>query len=278
MKVRDLVFTLPIMRKTYEFIQVSHMTNIFDIHLAKTYEKWSRSPKGLRMESFIEKMISETLKPFKHESVLDVGCGSGNHLLLASRFGMDITGIDASPYMLSLAKNRLGNQCELKKAKAEDIPYEDNEFDLVFLINTLEFIDDPLSALEEAGRVAKRGVFIVIFNSISRYCRWQKICAMFSRNLFSHARPYSLWEMKRLIYKTYGPVPITWQSEYLLPVFFKKIGIPLISRGISMPFGYLLGIYVTLKYRYKTDNLFLKKKIEGSKSPVIEGIHISHSK
>jgi ubiquinone/menaquinone biosynthesis C-methylase UbiE len=254
------------------------MGRIFDIHLAKAYENWSRSPKGLRMESFIERMITETLKPFKHESVLDVGCGSGNHLLMASRFGMDISGIDASPYMISLAKNRLGNQCELKKANAEDIPYDDNEFDLAFLINTLEFIDDPLAVLEEAGRVAKRGIFIVIFNSMSRYCRWQKLCSIFSKNLFSHARPYSLWEIKKLIYKAYGAVPINWQSEYLFPAFFKKIGIPLVSRGISMPFGYLIGISVTLKYRYKTDNLFIKEKIRSNKSPVMEGVQISHSK
>ncbi len=254
------------------------MGHIFDIHLANSYENWSRSSKGLRMESFIEKMISETLKPFKHESVLDIGCGSGNHLLLARRLGMDITGIDASPYMISLARNRLGNQCELKKAKAEDIPYEDNEFDLAFLINTLEFLDDPLPVLEEAGRVAKRGIFIVIFNSMSRHCRWQKICGTFKSNLFSHARSYSLWGMKRLINKAYGSVPITWKSECLFPAFFKKIGIPPVSRSISMPFGYVIGISVTLKYRYKTDNLFIKEKIGRSKSPVMEGIQVSHSK
>ena len=254
------------------------MGHIFDIHLAKVYEQWCRTPKGLRMESFIERMISETLKPFKHESVLDIGCGSGSHLLLASRLGMDITGIDASPYMLSLARDRLGNKCELKKANAEDIPYEDNEFDLVFLINTLEFLDDPLPVLEEAGRVAKRGVLIVVFNSFSRYCRWQKICGMLRKNLFSHAHPYSLWDIKRQIKKTYGPVPITWQSEYLFPALFNKLGIPLLSSGISLPFGYLIGISVTLKYRYKTDNLLIKKKIGRSKSPVMEGIQISHSK
>ena len=254
------------------------MGHIFDIHLAKAYESWSSSSKGLRMESFIERMISETVKPFKHESVLDVGCGSGSHLQIASKFGMDITGIDASPYMISLAKNRLGDKCELKKANAEEIPYGDNEFDLAFLINTLEFLDDPLSVLEEAGRVAKRGVFIVIFNSISRYCRWQKLCGIFRKNLFSHAHPYSLWEMKRLVYKAYGAVPIKWQSDYLFPAFFKKIGIPLLSRGISMPFGYFIGVSVTLKYRYKTDNLFIKEKIRNNKSPVMEGIQITHSR
>lgn len=254
------------------------MGHIFDIHLAKAYETWSRSSKGLRMDRFVEKMISETLKPFKQERVLDIGCGSGNHLLYASRLGLDITGIDASPYMLTLAKNRLGDRCELKKAYADDIPYEDNEFDLAFLINTLEFLDNPLSVLEEAGRVANRGIFIVFFNSMSRYCRWQKVCGMFRKNLFSSARPYNLWELKKLIYEAYGSVQTTWKSEYLFPAFFKKIGISMVSPGNFLPFGYLIGIYVTLKYRYKTDNMFIKEKIGRTKSPVIEGIHISHSK
>ncbi|MBN2420016.1 MAG: class I SAM-dependent methyltransferase [Deltaproteobacteria bacterium] len=254
------------------------MGYIFDIHLAKSYEDWSRSSRGLQMESFVEKMISKTLKPFKHESVLDIGCGSGNHLLLAARLGMDITGIDASPYMISLAKNRLGNRCELKKANAEDIPYEDNTFDLAFFINTLEYLDDPLSALKEAGRVTKRGILIVFFNSYSRYCRWKKIGAAFKSNLFSYTHTYSLWEIKSFINKAYGAVPIKWQSEYLFPAFFNKTGIPLIFRNIPMPFGYLIGISVTLKYRYKTDNLFLKEKLGRNKSPVMEGIQISHSK
>ena len=254
------------------------MGHIFDIHLAKAYENWNRSPKGLRMGAFIENMISGTLKPFKHESVLDIGCGSGNHLLYASKLGLDITGIDASPYMITLARNRLGNGCELKKAYAEDIPYEDNQFDIVFLINTLEFLDDPLPVLEEAGRVAKRGIYIVFFNRISGYCHWKKMCGILSKNLFSCVKPYSLREIKKIIKKVYGPVPVTWQSEYLFPAFLKKIGFPLIPHSFSLPFGYLVGISVILKYRYKTDNLVLKEKIGRNKSPVIEGAQISHSK
>ena len=254
------------------------MGRIFDIHLAKAYEDWISSSKGARMESFVERMISETLKPFKHESVLDIGCGSGNHLLLASRAGMNITGIDASPYMLSLARNRLENKCELKKANAEDIPFEDNEFDLVFLINTLEFVDNPLPVLIEAGRLAKRGIFIVIFNSVSKYCRWQKICGLFGKTLFSNVQPYGLWKMKRLITKAYGTVPVTWQCEYLFPEVLDKCGISQIFRSIPLPFGYLIGITVTLKYRYKTDNLFIKEKIGRAKQPVMEGIQISNSK
>ncbi|MBN1903748.1 MAG: class I SAM-dependent methyltransferase [Deltaproteobacteria bacterium] len=251
---------------------------IFDIQLAKAYEEWCSSPKGLHMDFFLEHMISETLRPFKHERVIDIGCGSGNHLYVAGRHGMDLTGVDASPYMLNLAKNRLGDRCELKKAYAEDLPYEDNEFDLAFLINTLEFLDDPLPVLEEAGRVAKRGVFILFFNSISCYIRWEKIRGIFRKGLFSGIKTYSIWEIKRALSRVYGPVQIRWKSLPLFAGSFRKTVKPLIS-GISyLPFGYLIGIYVTLNYRYKTDNLFLKEKIKGAERPVIEGVHISHSK
>lgn len=251
---------------------------IFDNQLAKAYEEWCSSSKGLHMEFFLEYMISEKLRPFKHERVIDIGCGSGSHLLVAGRYGMNLTGVDASPYMLTLAKNRLGDRCELKMAYAEDLPYEDNEFDLAFLINTLEFLDDPLQALEEAGRVAKRGVFIVFFNSISCYIRWQKIRGFFRKGLFSGIKTYSLWEIKKALNRVYGPVQTEWKSIPLFAGSSRKPGKPM-TPGISpLPFGYLIAISVTLTYRYKTDNLSLKEKINGAKRPVIEGVHISHTK
>jgi ubiquinone/menaquinone biosynthesis C-methylase UbiE len=256
---------------------VSHMGIIFDIQLAKEYEAWCRSPKGIHQDLFVDKMISETLRPFKHERVIDIGCGSGSHLLIAARHGMDISGIDASPYMLTLAKNRLGERCELKKAYAEELPYEDNEFDLAFLINTLEFMDDPITVLEEAGRVAKRGIFIVFFNSISCYIRWKKIIGKFKKGLFSGIKTFSLWEMKRIINRAYGPVQMTWKSLPMAACFKKSLKTTVSNVGF-LPFGYLIGISVTLTYRYKTDNLSLKEKINSAKRPVIEGVHISDSK
>lgn len=254
------------------------MGTVFDIHVAKAYELWCSSPKGRRMDSFIENMITQTLKPFKHERVIDIGCGSGTHLQIANRHGMDISGIDVSPYMLTLAKNRLGDRCELKQAYAEELPYEDNEFDLAFLINTLEFVDDPLPVLEEAGRVAKRGVFLVFFNSLSCYTRLQKMGCFFRKGLFSGIKSYSLWEIKKALNRAYGPVQIQWKSLPMFKSSSRKTNKPMIASTSYLPFGYLIGIYVTLTYRYKTDNLSLKEKIHGAKRPVIEGVHISHSK
>ena len=49
----------------------------------------------------------------------------------------------------------LGNRAGLFPGRAEDLPFEDNEFDIVTLITCLEFVENPEEALAEALRVAK---------------------------------------------------------------------------------------------------------------------------
>lgn len=248
---------------------------IFNIQSSKDYEKWNKSPKGLRMEFFFEQLFQEFLEPKQYERVIDIGCGAGNHLLYANKLGLNITGIDPSPYILDIARKRVGARCELKKAFGEDIPYEENEFDISILVNTLEFVDNPLEVLREAGRVTKREVFIIVFNSFSFYCQWEKLKNYFDNSFFSNIQTFSLWKIKSLINEAYGSVPVKWKSEIIFPdsmnwinSSFKKF-----HTGNFLPFGYLLGVSATLKYRYKTDNLFIKDKIPGGKRPAVEGIH-----
>jgi len=45
--------------------------------------------------------------------VLDVGCGTGTTLNLYQKAGCNIFGIDSSPAMLSVARNKLNSQAEL---------------------------------------------------------------------------------------------------------------------------------------------------------------------
>jgi ubiquinone/menaquinone biosynthesis C-methylase UbiE len=87
---------------------------IFDINTAKLYESWCHSPQGKAVEQSAERVFLTLLDPQPGERVLDIGCGDGNHLLFFSKLGLDISGIDASPYMISKARERLGRQCFLK--------------------------------------------------------------------------------------------------------------------------------------------------------------------
>ena len=69
-------------------------------------------------------------------------------------------GADANPDMIAAAREHLP-QADLKEATAEDLPFEDGQFDLAFLGLVLHEADDPLAALKEARRVAAKRVAVL---------------------------------------------------------------------------------------------------------------------
>jgi ubiquinone/menaquinone biosynthesis C-methylase UbiE len=69
--------------------------------------------------------------------VLDVGCGTGVHLELYQKAGCKVYGIDQSPSMLRVARNRLGKSANLYVGDASNMPYQDKKFDLVILCTVL---------------------------------------------------------------------------------------------------------------------------------------------
>jgi len=96
-------------------------------------------------------------RPSKGMSILDIGCGTGSHLELYQRYECNLYGLDLSPSMLDVARERLGDTAQLDLGDATDMPYEDNQFDLVISMLTLhEMPPDIRSAtLKEIKRVLK---------------------------------------------------------------------------------------------------------------------------
>ena len=243
---------------------------IFDTHSARLYQSWHHSPQGREMDRLVERSVRSLLNPQPGEKLLDVGCGEGDHMILFNKMGFDISGVDASPYMISRARDRLGRYCDLRSAMAEDLPFEDNEFDLVAFINTLEFLDDPYGALREAGRVARRGIFIGVMNSLSWNCLVNKLQSLFHDSLFNHIRFYSLWELKSYLQMALGPVPISWSCSHLWPSFVGRIsGFMADQWNLKYcPFGSFLGLAARVVYQVKTDNLPLKIKLKKTEEPI----------
>ena len=96
-------------------------------------------------------------RPTKGMSILDVGCGTGSHLELYQRYKCNLYGIDMSPSMLNVARERLGDTAQLELGDATDMPYENKKFDLVISMLTLhEMSPETRSAvLNEVKRVLK---------------------------------------------------------------------------------------------------------------------------
>jgi ubiquinone/menaquinone biosynthesis C-methylase UbiE len=237
---------------------------IFDQNMARLYDAWTRSGQGRAIERAIEPLVLNLLDPGLGERVLDIGCGTGNHLLMLNRIGLEVSGVDASPQVIDWARKRLGHRSTLKVGLAEDLPFEDNEFDFAVMINTLEFLDRPVDALREAGRVANRKVFIGVMNSFSWNGLLRKIEGYLGDPLFGGAKFYNLWQLKSLLKNAFGHVPLSWGCIKTPPSFLEEMrpfGRPLWHWKDS-PFGFFLGISATMAYRIKADSLPLKVRLK----------------
>jgi len=240
------------------------MGHVFDKKLATLYEAWQESPEGILLDRLSSELILRLLRPQKGERILDIGCGTGNHLLLFFRSGFDVAGLDASPYMLDIARSRLGDKASLKIGRAEDLPFEDNEFDLATLIITLEFLDDPLEALREAGRVARNKVFVGVLNSLSFGCMCKRFYALFHDSIFREARLFTLWGIKSCVRKALGNVPVEWGSAQMMPYFLRNYTerVEMSSLVQSYPFGTFLGLVSEMTYTLKTENLRVTERLK----------------
>jgi SAM-dependent methyltransferase len=92
--------------------------------------------------------------------LLDVGCGSGLTLVLAAERGAVPSGVDISPGLLDIARDRLP-QADLREADMESLPFGDGAFDAVTGVNAFQFAGDPRRALREAARVTRPGGRVV---------------------------------------------------------------------------------------------------------------------
>ncbi len=93
--------------------------------------------------------------------VLDAGCGTGGLSVLASEMGAEISGFDATQPFIDIAKERVPGG-EFRTGDLEQLPYDDNGFDVVVAANSVQYAADPVSALAELKRVTKPGGCIAV--------------------------------------------------------------------------------------------------------------------
>ena len=108
----------------------------------------------------VERVADQVLNNVSARSLLDIGTGTG---LFAEEFykrGLTIAGIDANPKMLEAARHYLP-KAVLRQATAEEIPFPDHSFDIIFMGLVLHETDDLLKSLQEARRVASQRVAVL---------------------------------------------------------------------------------------------------------------------
>jgi SAM-dependent methyltransferase len=93
--------------------------------------------------------------------LLDIGCGSGMFCSLAARDGLVVSGIDACPALIDIARKRAPAGIFLE-GDMEDLPFIDQSFDVVSGIDVFHLAASSLRALAEARRVLRPGGRVVV--------------------------------------------------------------------------------------------------------------------
>lgn len=90
--------------------------------------------------------------------ILDAGCGAGPLSAALCDAGAHMSGIDASAGMLALARQRLGEQADLRVGDlSEPLPFADGAFDDVVASLVLHYLRDWGPTLAEMRRVLRPG-------------------------------------------------------------------------------------------------------------------------
>jgi SAM-dependent methyltransferase len=259
------------LKKLVFFIKGICMGYVFDFNDAISYEERMHDSRNRFAVELEKRLLLEALQPGRGESVIDIGCGTGSELLTFLDRGLRVTGIDASPYMLDIASKKVGNRVDLHRGFAEDLPFDDNSFNYACLNTTLEFVEDPKKAIEEACRVTKDKIFLGVLNRYAIKGFQRRIKGVFTRTVYNHAHFFSIWELKDIIRSLLGDVPISWKTICQFSASPGRIigRIEQYSLIQKCPFGAFIGMGVTLVPRFRTRPLTVpyKSKHTTSEAP-----------
>lgn len=108
----------------------------------------------------VGEMLAEAADVRAGEDVLDVAAGNGNATLAAARRFARVTSTDYVPHLLEKGAARAKAEAlnvQFKVADAEDLPFEDESFDVALSTFGVMFTPDQDKAAHEMARVVRRG-------------------------------------------------------------------------------------------------------------------------
>jgi ubiquinone/menaquinone biosynthesis C-methylase UbiE len=149
------------------------MSNTFTKETERIRRIWEKqAPRYDRSIAFWEKVLFGDGRRWvcsrAYGEVLEVAIGTGRNLDFYPA-GVRVTGIDLSPAMLALARQRareLGMEVDLREGDAQDLPFPDGSFATVVCTLSLCNIPDDRKAIAEMKRVLKPGGRLVLLDHV----------------------------------------------------------------------------------------------------------------
>ncbi|MFX1497161.1 MAG: class I SAM-dependent methyltransferase [Promethearchaeota archaeon] len=117
------------------------------------------------------------------KKILDLGCGTGRHVIYFSKHGFDVYGLDASPKGLEIAHQWLSEEKLTAKliqhSIEKSLPFENDFFDAIISTQVIHhnLMKDILFTVKEIERILRKGGFIFvtfpILNGGTKIDKWE---------------------------------------------------------------------------------------------------------
>jgi ubiquinone/menaquinone biosynthesis C-methylase UbiE len=162
-------------------------------------------------------------------SVLYLSIGTGTDLDFISapidKKTLKIFGADISMGMLKKCRDKYGKKLNISLVNccAEDLPFKDNSFDIVFHVGGINFFNDKERAVSEMIRVAKTGTKLLIADETNDLIEKQYKKSVFSKEYFQDAN-IDLSAIEKLIPElmTEKKTELLWDGKFYCITFRKN--------------------------------------------------------
>ena len=115
-------------------------------------------------------------RPLEGKTALDVGCGAGLLAEPLARLGAKVTGVDASPELIEVARGHADEQGLEIDYRATSVEELEGQFDLITSMEVIEHVADPGEFLKTlAGRLAPGGLLIMSTPNATSWSRLMMI-------------------------------------------------------------------------------------------------------
>ena len=238
------------------------------VNISQSHEEFFKNTEKYRYSSYPYFKELMEFDKYSGKKVLEIGVGEGVDHTQFARYGAKVNGIDLTPLHVKITRDRfkyLNLETNLLIADAEDLPFPDNFFDLVYSCGILFLVPDIEKAVNEIYRVLKPGgkaialfynknsfqyyVNIITYQGIVRgelqYLTFDKLKDWFAGDGFGY--PPLKYFNKKELQNLFGAfhnkrIYITQLDDGQIPVISKFI-----SKNVLNYLSSYFGYYITIK-------------------------------
>ena len=138
-------------------------TDVPELDARSGYARWAATydRPGNPLISVEQPTVWRLLDALPAGRALDAACGTGRHAAHLAERGHDVTGVDGSPEMLDLARDRVP-ETRFLEGDLRDLPVEDGEFDLAVCALALGHVEQLAPPVAELARSVRTGGSLVL--------------------------------------------------------------------------------------------------------------------